>query len=336
MKKILVFSLVILALSTIPASLAWDGLMAMDADKRNVEYGDIISYEGYLYQDNPIDDELVQISITEQETGKIIFQINLLPSSTSVDYFENTAWSFLFKVDTTQQGFTEDMTYIVEAKYDDKSTKLNFLIKPDTKINLEEKATDAGEAIADAGTEAGELIVETGKEAGKVIIETGGEVVDKGVEVEQIVSQKGTEAGKVIVEKGSEAISEIGETAGGGCLIATATYGSELSPQVQQLRELRDDKLLQTKVGSNFMNSFNEFYYSFSPTISDYERKNLIFKEVVKVTLTPMISSLTILNYVDMDSESQVLGYGVSLILLNIGMYLAVPAVLIISIKKKS
>jgi hypothetical protein len=335
MKKIFVFSLVILAVSTIPASLAWDGLMAMDADKRNVGYGDIISYEGYLYQDNPIDDEFVQISITEQETGKMISQINLLPSSTSVDYFENTAWSFLFKVDTSQHGFTDDMTYIVEAKYDDKSTKLNFLIKPDTKVNLEEKATDAGEAIVEAGTEAGELIVETGKEAGKVIIETGGEVAEKGVEVEQIVSQKGTEAGKVVVEKGSEAISEIGETAGGGCLIATATFGSELSPQVQQLRELRDDKLLQTKAGSNFMNSFNEFYYSFSPTISDYERKNLIFKEIVKVTLTPMISSLTILNYVDMDSETQVLGYGISLILLNIGMYLAAPAVLIIGIKKK-
>jgi len=33
---------------------------------------------------------------------------------------------------------------------------------------------------------------------------------------------------------------------GGGCLIATATFGSELAPQVQQLRELRDNSLLQT------------------------------------------------------------------------------------------
>ena len=52
---------------------------------------------------------------------------------------------------------------------------------------------------------------------------------------------------------------------GGGCLIATATYGSELSPQIQQLRELRDNQLLNTESGTSFMNAFNEFYYSFSP-----------------------------------------------------------------------
>ena len=33
------------------------------------------------------------------------------------------------------------------------------------------------------------------------------------------------------------------EEKGGGCLIATATYGSELAPQVQQLRELRDNTI---------------------------------------------------------------------------------------------
>ena len=55
MKKILAFSLVILVISVIPASFAWDGLMAMDADKRNVEVGEIISYEGYLRFANPID-----------------------------------------------------------------------------------------------------------------------------------------------------------------------------------------------------------------------------------------------------------------------------------------
>jgi len=113
---------------------------------------------------------------------------------------------------------------------------------------------------------------------------------------------------------------------GGGCLIATAAYGSELAPQVQQLRELRDNTILQTESGNSFMTTFNEFYYSFSPVIADFERENPIFKEGVKVTLTPMLASLSILNYVDIDSEQEMLGYGISLILLNIGMYAGVPA----------
>ncbi len=121
---------------------------------------------------------------------------------------------------------------------------------------------------------------------------------------------------------------------GGGCLIATATYGSELSPQVQQLRELRDNKLLQTESGISFMNTFNDFYYSFSPYIADYERENPVFREAVKITITPMISSLSILNYVDMDSEYEVLGYGISLILLNVGMYFVAPAIIIYKIRK--
>ena len=113
---------------------------------------------------------------------------------------------------------------------------------------------------------------------------------------------------------------------GGGCLIATAAYGSELAPQVQQLRELRDNTILQTESGNSFMTTFNEFYYSFSPVIADFERENPIFKEGVKVTLTPMLASLSILNYVDIDSEQEMLSYGISLILLNIGMYAGVPA----------
>ncbi len=121
---------------------------------------------------------------------------------------------------------------------------------------------------------------------------------------------------------------------GGGCLIATATYGSELAPQVQQLRELRDNQLLHTESGSSFISAFNDFYYSFSPYIADYERKNLVFKELVKIAITPMITSLSILNYVDMDSEAEVLGYGISLILLNVGMYVGIPAIVIIKYRK--
>jgi len=122
---------------------------------------------------------------------------------------------------------------------------------------------------------------------------------------------------------------EVQETVSGGCLIATATFGTELAPQVQQLRELRDNTLLQTQSGSAFMSGFNEFYYSFSPTIADWERENPFFKEAVKLVITPLITSLIILNYVDVDSEAEVLVYGIGVILLNIGMYFVVPLLMI-------
>jgi hypothetical protein len=119
----------------------------------------------------------------------------------------------------------------------------------------------------------------------------------------------------------------------GGCLIATATFGSEMAPQVQFLREIRDNTVLQTESGTNFMTGFNQFYYSFSPAIADYERENPAFKEAVKITLTPLLTSLTLLQYVDIDSEYEMLGYGIGIILLNIGMYFIAPAVLITKIR---
>ena len=122
---------------------------------------------------------------------------------------------------------------------------------------------------------------------------------------------------------------------GGGCLIATATFGSELSPQVQLLREIRDNTILQTESGTAFMTGFNQFYYSFSPAIADYERENPAFKETVKIALTPLLASLALLQHVDIDSESEMLGYGIGIILLNIGMYFVAPAVLITKVRKK-
>jgi len=122
---------------------------------------------------------------------------------------------------------------------------------------------------------------------------------------------------------------------GGGCLIATAAFGSEMSPQVQQLREIRDNIVMQTNSGKSFMTGFNQIYYSFSPYVADYERENPVFKEAVKITLTPMITSFSLLAHVPVDSEHEMLGYGIGVILLNIGMYFVAPAVLFTAIKKK-
>jgi len=133
-----------------------------------------------------------------------------------------------------------------------------------------------------------------------------------------------TQTEKVVAEEKS--------SKGGGCLIATATYGSEMAPQVQQLRELRDNQLLQTESGTQFMGTFNDVYYSFSPIIADYERENPYFKEAVKLAITPMISTLSLME--NANSESEVLSIGISVIMLNLGMYLGIPAIVIVGIRK--
>ena len=147
-------------------------------------------------------------------------------------------------------------------------------------------------------------------------------------------SDPGSDISGLLEETGLKTTeSESAEPQGGGCLIATAAFGSEMAPQVQLLREIRDNTVLQTESGSAFMTGFNQFYYSFSPVIADYERENPVFKETVKLALTPLLTSLTLLQYADINSESEMLGYGIGVILLNIGMYFVAPAVLIMKVR---
>ena len=83
------------------------------------------------------------------------------------------------------------------------------------------------------------------------------------------------------------------------------------------------------------MTAFNSFYYSFSPAVADLERQNPMFKETVKVAITPLLSSLSLLQYVDIDSEAEMLGYGIGIILLNIGMYFVAPTLIVFKLKNR-
>ena len=147
------------------------------------------------------------------------------------------------------------------------------------------------------------------------------EVVEEPAAVEEVVEEPAIV--EEVVEEPAAAPQESSEE-GGGCLIATATYGSELAPQVQMLREIRDNQLMNTESGSAFITTFNDVYYSFSPYIADYERENPLFKEAVKLAITPMISTLAIME--SAETESEVLGLGLSVIALNLGMYIGLPA----------
>ena len=126
------------------------------------------------------------------------------------------------------------------------------------------------------------------------------------IQNQKIISQGSTEAnfGEVYLSDNCTSNSNSAPApVGGGCLIATATYGSEMAAEVQQLRELRDNQLLQTESGTAFINTFNDIYYSFSPAIADMEREHPIFKEVVQIAITPMISALSIMDNADCEYE---------------------------------
>ena len=76
------------------------------------------------------------------------------------------------------------------------------------------------------------------------------------------------------------------------CLIATATYGSELSPEVQFLRNFHNQQILRTFAGSSFMDVFNAWYYSFSPAVAQYEYSHETTRTVMKEVLYPLIGIL--------------------------------------------
>lgn len=119
------------------------------------------------------------------------------------------------------------------------------------------------------------------------------------------------------------------------CLIATASYGSELAPQVQMLREIRDNILFSTYSGTLFMDAFNSVYYSFSPQIAQLENENPVFREAVKIFITPMISVLSVMTLANEGSESDVVFFGVSTVGLVVGMYIVTPVIVVWQVRKR-
>ena len=81
-----------------------------------------------------------------------------------------------------------------------------------------------------------------------------------------------------------------------GCLIATAAYGSELASPVQFLRSFRDEQVMKTFAGSSFMEAFNRFYYSFSPTVAAEIVENSALKLPTRLFIYPLIGTLYLLS----------------------------------------
>ena len=145
--------------------------------------------------------------------------------------------------------------------------------------------------------------------------------------------QENTESGSVSAGETAEVPITLAKRA---CLIATATYGSELSPQVQFLRRFRDNNVLHTFAGSNFMTVFDAFYYSFSPFIASVISANEFLRGMMKVILYPLIIALHISSAVysvfSFNAELGVLMAGLTASSL-IGIIYLLPAASLFSFK---
>lgn len=96
----------------------------------------------------------------------------------------------------------------------------------------------------------------------------------------------------LIVQQGTGNPAPQPEPSPSRCLIATATFGSELTPQVQYLRFFRDNYIMSTVSGTAFLDVFNTAYYSFSPQIAEYERDQPWLQATAKVALYPLFGIL--------------------------------------------
>ncbi len=72
---------------------------------------------------------------------------------------------------------------------------------------------------------------------------------------------------------------------GGGCFIATAAFGTSMAKEVKGLCEFRDNVLLKTTAGRDFV----ELYYKTSPLIADFIRNKPVLKTIVRIGLKPLI-----------------------------------------------
>ena len=329
MFKLGIFGLfLIIGLMIIPVNLvsAQSNDSFVQTDRSNYQAGDIIHITGSF------PGNLVYVKILDPNGASVTGGWQ----SASVSPFDNT-FEISFDADWRYTG-----TYVVEIMSQGQDlfeeTTFYFKISDKDQAELDAKEKEKQERIEQL--EAQEKVEQKEKIAQLEAEQKEQQTKIAQLEAEQKEQQEAKiaqlEAKLEAQEKAEqERITQLeAEQNGGGCLIATATYGSEMATEVQQLRELRDNQLMNTQSGTAFMSTFNDIYYSFSPIIADYERENPLFKEAVKLAITPMISSLSLME--NAESESEVISLGISVIMLNLGMYLGVPAVVIVGIRKRT
>jgi len=331
----------------------------------------IFSVSDFVLELNSIADRIIEVektvtftaSLKDDSISNVIFSLNNEPSGATIDQnsgkfvwtpskshgnIQDVKYNFDIIASKGDQEDIENITIIVKKAYIEPEIKTSpSSSKPENeKENIEKQIDNKTASFVDVTKDPQSYVDRYNNEPKykewfdesypqySSIYQAVG--IEEPIVIEPEFGECGT--GTKLVEGKCEIIEskktdEPPQDNGGGCLIATATYGSEMAYEVQQLREIRDNQLLNTESGKSFVNSFNDVYYSFSPIVADYERENPVFREAIKLFITPMISTLSIMSYAESDSE--VVSLGVGVILLNLGMYLGVPVAVVVGFKKR-
>jgi hypothetical protein len=119
-----------------------------------------------------------------------------------------------------------------------------------------------------------------------------------------------------------------------GCLVVTATLGTEMAPEVIFMRHVRDDMIGSNEIGRMLIVGWNNFYYSWSPTIAEIISNSKILRSASNVLLVPLIavthmtaviySTVSLLNPI----VSSIVAF-LSAAVLSITIYLLIPFLVI-------
>ncbi|HXV46746.1 MAG TPA: CFI-box-CTERM domain-containing protein [Nitrososphaera sp.] len=211
------------------------------------------------------------VSATGQETEQKEKQLKIISSNSRLDvlgtYYINAA-----------------------ARNDGQETASNVVMIA-TLYDRDGRVVAIGNALAEAGP--GSSNITAGSQAGFGFAITEKLQTYKTARYSLIADSDQYASDAVVLQASGPGLSEGNQTQS-GCLIATAAFGSELAPQVQQLRLFRDGIALKTSAGSSFMNVFNAWYYSFSPSVADYERQSPWLQGAVRTMIYPLLGILAI------------------------------------------
>ncbi|MCS7116959.1 MAG: right-handed parallel beta-helix repeat-containing protein [Nitrososphaerales archaeon] len=212
----------------------------------------------------------------------------------------------------------------------------NLIINP-TRVSAGQRV-EVSVDVANVGEESGDytltLIVNGKVETSKTITLVGG--MKEKVKFDLLKEQPGT---YTITINGLTSTFTV-EPTPSRCLIATATYESELTDEVQSLRRFRDYVVLSTFAGSKFMSLFNTWYYAWSPMVAEIIAQNPILKVIVKVLLYPLIGilqiSVMVYSALSLNPELSIIATGLVVSSLIGIIYFAPIMTIVLTLKRRS